>query len=969
MRARHWTAVAFLASVLVPGCEADPGTQSDPGTDSLLEPGQELYWEGRYDSARVVWGTSLDRARAEGDSAARADLLTWMGLAAMRVGDYGTARSEGEAALELKLALNREERLARSYNALGLLALSEDRLLDALRLFDRTREAAEAVDDDRMAAAASGNAGLIHAYLGDLERARGLLREMREGAVAVGDSLLQANALTNLAMVAVWSGDPAAALEPLEEARRLYERFEYPLGTQYALGQLATAYSDMGRYREALAAMDTALALAQRHQMQDQEAENHRIMGSILATLGDHRRALRHYDQAGALARELDLQSELGNISRAAARSQLALGMNDSALRAARRAQEAHRAAGEPFEQLDDLLVMARIQQRLGRTVEAEESLTSARIIARELDAPSARTAVALAEARHAEDLHRPEQVLAAVERALNAASRADAAAATVAHGLAARAHAELGRIDSAAARGLVAVRALDRVRGDLGSAELRGSMTAASAGLYGDVVIILLRAGRTDEAFRVADGARSRELVRRLTMVGTAEADSPSSRNSAGPRDDLAAAELLLRRIDALLAELRALEGTPSEERGAGAAVTSREIRSRLATLRDRYESLTIRAASGRAAAILTGRDASETEVRAALAPDEAILHYTLTENQLVLFVGRRDRLQTVRVSVAADDLASRVRLLRSLWGTRRDDRRLGLPAAQALHDLLIRPAVETGLLEDATRLLIVPHGVLEQLPFAALHDATTDRFLVEDYIIAHAPSAGAVPALRAPALQRGKKRASMIFAPFPQDLPGTRREASAAGEALSGSRLRLAHEATERVARRALAESGVVHIASHGVLNARNPMFSRIRLARGPGATSADDGRLEAHEVLELPVRSRLVVLSGCETALAEAWTGDPLQPVGLATLAQAFLQAGAANVVATLWRIHDVGSAELVSRFYREMDDGDPAGALARAQRDMIRHTELSAPYYWAGFVLAGRSEAAGGSVSDE
>lgn len=958
MRARR--SIAVLAVLAMAACDdGAPPPDSAATGDSLLGPGQELYWEGAYDSARAVWRDALDRVQTAGDSAGAADLLTWMGLAAMRSGDYGTARSEGEAALELKLTLGRDEKLPRSYNALGLLALSEDRLMDALRLFDRTREAALAVPDERMAAAAAGNAGLIHAYLGDLEQAADLLRRMHEGAVAVGDTVLQANALTNLAMVEVWSGDPAAALEPLEEARRLYDETGYALGAQYALGQLATAFSDMGRYREAMAAMDTALALARRNRIRDQEAENHRILGSIFADLGDHRRALRHYGEAAAIAGELAMSSELGTIARNAALAHLALGSNGRALEEADRALTAHRTAGEPFEELDDLLVMARIQQRMGDGDGAQESLRSARLVARALDAGSAQTAVALAEARNAESRGAPRRVLEAVVQGLEVAAEADARALTRIHGFAARAYGDLGRLDSAAAEGLAAVRALDRVRGDLGSAELRGTFTAASAELYGDVVLILLRGGRTGEAFQVADRARSRELVRHLTALRSSTEQALSEEAAPGGQQDLAAAELLLRRIDALLAELQDLEQIPPGQRGPGAAATSAEIRSRVDRLRDRYESLAMRMARAedRSVELLAGRAASEARVRGALAPDEALLHYTLTREELVIFVARSDRFQTARVPVSARDLGSRVRLLRSLWGTRGAEVYRGLPVAQALHEILIRPAADTGLLDGAKRLLIVPHGVLEQLPFPALHDAATGRYLIQDHAVAYAPSASAVPALR------GSRTGPLAggaaaFAPFPDELPGTRREAVAARQALPDSRLNLGRQATESATRNALADREIVHIASHGILSARNPMFSRIRLAPGPGTAPADDGRLEVHEVLKLPVRSSLVVLSGCETGLAEEWSGDPLRPVGFATLAQAFLQAGAENVLATLWRIHDIGSAELVRRFYRRIDRGDPTAALATAQREMIQDPQYRAPYYWAGFALMGR-----------
>jgi len=553
-----------------------------------------------------------------------------------------------------------------------------------------------------------------------------------------------------------------------------------------------------------------------------------------------------------------------------------------------------------------------------------------------------------------------PRQALLAAERAREVSLEADFRVRTEIHSLAARAHSALGDLDSAAVEVLAAVRALERVRQGIASEDLRTSLVASRSQVYGDAVLILLQLDREDEAFAVADAARSRELLHRLTGIGPAPGAGGTLQDPVVPAHDFGAPELLLRRIDALLSQLRILEDLSPEERGVGTEETSVEILSRVDRLRDEYESLTIRTASldRRTAAMLGAVSADPARVQGAMAADEALLHYTLTRDRLVVFVARSDGFETIRIPVTPQDLTSRVRLLRELWSSPRPAAERGLPAAQGLHRLLVGPMVEAGLLEGVSRLVIVPHGVLEQLPFQALHDPATERFLVEDYVISYAPSASALSALRDPdpGLD-GEIRKVDAFAPFPRNLPGTRAEAEAASDAGPDGRLFLDRRATEGAVRSSLAAPSVVHVASHGILNARNPMFSRIDLARGSHSGSSDDGRLEVHEVLRLRIESPLVVLSGCETAVAEEWSGDPLRPAGIATLSQAFLQAGARNVMATLWRIHDLGSAELVSRFYDEASGGDVALGLAQAQRAMIADAQYAAPYYWAGFVLVG------------
>jgi CHAT domain-containing protein len=169
-------------------------------------------------------------------------------------------------------------------------------------------------------------------------------------------------------------------------------------------------------------------------------------------------------------------------------------------------------------------------------------------------------------------------------------------------------------------------------------------------------------------------------------------------------------------------------------------------------------------------------------------------------------------------------------------------------------------------------------------------------------------------------------------------------------------GAVTRLRHDATERALRAALAFGGVVHVATHTELNLRNPMFSQIRLAPGDGG-HADDGRLEVYEIFGMHVHSPLVFLSGCETGAGSAWSTDFERGEDYATLARAFLYAGARNVIATLWPIEDEGAAELADRFYAHRRETDDSDALARAQRDMIGDRRYRSPYYWAGYQLSG------------
>jgi len=193
------------------------------------------------------------------------------------------------------------------------------------------------------------------------------------------------------------------------------------------------------------------------------------------------------------------------------------------------------------------------------------------------------------------------------------------------------------------------------------------------------------------------------------------------------------------------------------------------------------------------------------------------------------------------------------------------------------------------------------------------------------------------------------------LAFAPRVDALPGTRMEVAAIGR-IYGERARvLVGAEASRAAFRAAAPQGeILHLATFGVLNKDNPLFSYVELA----SKGADDGRLEVHDVFGLELHARLVVLSACQTAVGAGALADVPSGDDWVGLVRAFLFAGAGHVVATLWPVEDRATARLMQRFYEEMAAGrSEPEALAVAQRAALRNPGTASPFYWAGFELVG------------
>ena len=186
---------------------------------------------------------------------------------------------------------------------------------------------------------------------------------------------------------------------------------------------------------------------------------------------------------------------------------------------------------------------------------------------------------------------------------------------------------------------------------------------------------------------------------------------------------------------------------------------------------------------------------------------------------------------------------------------------------------------------------------------------------------------------------------------------LRATRREAEAISAVTPRGRTLMAldfHANRKTAESPALADYRVLHFATHGLLNNVHPELSGIVLSLVDQNGQPRPGFLQVHEIYNLKLNADLVVLSACQTALGKEVRGE-----GLMGLSRAFMYAGAARVLATLWQVPDLATAELMKRFYSGMfrDGLAPAAALRSAQASLAREPRWGAPYYWAGFVLQG------------
>ncbi len=963
--------------------------------DSLRLTGNDAFGRNGVAAALRDWRESLRRCEGLHDSAGMGAALGNIGAAFYRSGDLdsGTAYFSRARAIAERVGDRRTE--GNAVGALASLFADRGQPRQAAELYARAAQLRTLTGDDRGGAADRNNAGLMAQSAGDLDAAQAAYAGALTSNRRAGRDEPAAVNLINLGNLASLVGDYPAAAGRYREALELYRAHANRVGSATALHDLGLLELQRGEYRAALEALTEALRLAQATGSLAEDIGVQRDIATAHAAMGNLQGALIELEQAERLAArghaDPGVQADL-----ALTRADLAVQFNtyqaaeDQYVRAARLARRAGDGRGQAdAERGLGLLLLLRedlphAQTQLEQALRRENpegdprSLALTRLLlgfvqARRGDTAASRSSLtrALAELRAVGDgvseaaalgalgdLDAQEGLpLAAESMYRRGLQRLGAAAAPAVswplHAGLADALRSRGARDEATLELRAAVRDIERVSGALPLEEWRAAFLADKWDVYGQLALAELARGHTDSAFETSERLRAREFLDLLARGRVA---------AAGPvpgDDTLAAREQDLRRqITALTRQLESPTAGTAGFRGPFAPDTSSgAVREALARAQDAYAELLSRVREARPeyAALVTGHTAAVGDVMRALAPDQALLEYLVGDSTSVAFVVTADTAAAIELGVSRHELATQVDFARGV---------LARPAAgpgaalwraplRRLHRYLIEPLEASGLLRGKRELLVAPHAELHYAPFAALLGPGPDAYLVRRYRLTYTPSASVWLRLQA----RGQPSSAglLALAPRPDALPGSAAEVAAIARLFgAGARVLVGPQATKRALREAAPGQSIIHLATYGVLNKDNPLFSFVELM----PQGREDGRLEVHDVFGLRLRARLVVLSACQTGLGSGVLADVPAGDDWVGLIQAFLFAGASNVVATLWPVQDRATAELMTRFYTSLAAGQPeAEALAEAQRAMLGSAATAHPFYWAGFTLSG------------
>ena len=871
-----------------------------------------------------------------------------------------------------------------------------ERYGEALRLM---REAGER----RGEAMTLTSIGTVYNLLAEQQKALEYLEQALTVWRAIGDHHLEAITLLINARVDYVIGEPQKALESSILALPVMRAVGDQSGEAGTLTMIGTSYGLLGEPQLALDHFAQALPLWRAVGDRRNEVTVLNNMGSVYALLGERQKALHYYDQVLPLARarkdhrlETIVLSNIGSINNLLGEPQKALEYLDQALAVARANDERKAEAGV-------LTHMGTAYSYLGDKLKAVEYFE--RALQLRVDVSDRQgEAITLNHFGRAFDLwHEPRKALEYYDKALpiwRAVGDRNGEVAAL-YGIA-RAQSNVGELLQAKATSEAALAIINTLRTKVASRYLRASYFASVQDIYKLHIDLLMQlhrrqpaAGFDVAALKAYEQARARSLI---DMLAEASADI---RQGVDPA--LLARERSLQQMLNAEAE-RQMRLFSSQHTDESATAVRRKIEELLTQLISIEAEL--KARSPRYAALTQPAPLGLAEIQNAVTDDSTLLlEYSLGEERSYLWAVTATSFSSYELPSRAE-IEAAVRRCYELLTARNqyvkfetaDEKRERVRqanaeypnAATALSQMLLGPVAAK---LSGKRLLVVPDGALEYLPFAALvvpGKASGEPFvpLMVHHEVTSIPSASTLAVLRrelqgrAPAEKVVAVFADPVFdkaderfigglsrnagghhgapaeSPGLQRLPYTRQEAEAilSLAPATARKAALGFEANRTAAMSEdLIKYRIIHFATHSFLDSMHPELSAIALSMLDRQGKPQEGFLRSHEVFNLKLGAELVVLSGCRTGLGKEVKGE-----GLYGMTRGFMYAGSKRVLVSLWDVQDQATARLMTDFYRGLlgpKRSNTAAALRAAQIATWREGRWQAPYYWAGFVLQG------------
>jgi CHAT domain-containing protein/tetratricopeptide (TPR) repeat protein len=915
---------------------------------------------GEQQKALEYYSQSLPLWRAVGDRRGEATTLTSIGLVYSQLGEQQKALEYYSQSLPLFRAVGDRSLEAITLTNIGAVYSALGEKQKALEYYSQSLPLLRAVGDYGGEAATLNNIGRVYSALGEKQKALEYYSQSLPLSRAVGDRAKEATTLNNIGLVYSELGEKQKALEYYSQSLPVFRAVGNRGGEAGTLNNIGSLYSELGEKQKALEYYTQSLPLSRAVGNRGGEALTLNNIGNAYSELGEQQKALEYYSQSlplsGAVGDRGGEATTLNNIGNAYS----ALGEKQKALEYYSQSLPLFRAVGDRSGEAYTLNNIGIVYSALGEKQKALEYYSQSLPLRRAVG-NRAGEAVTL-------------YSMASVKRHQNNLPEA------------------LKNIEDS-------IKIIENLRTKIASPELRSSYFATVQDYYEFYIDLLMQLHKTNpksgydtKALEASERSRARSLLELL------QESNANIREGISP-DLLQQEKSVQQQLDAIEKQRIEAVSSPNPNQTKIAEIDKQRL-----ALLEQYQQIQtqVRTASPRYAALTQPQPLTLPEIQKQILDENTILlQYSLGEDRSYLWVVTSTGLTSYELPKQVD-IETAARAFRTAI-TSKDDKYTPQKVAVAsanLGQLILQPAAAQ---LGNKRLLIVPDGVLHYTPFPALTISqtagqNTNVPLIVEHEIITLPSASTLAILRQsyadrkPPSQTLAILADPVFSPTdervkgqltpatteqlesnnlglnrslrasdrgwpPKRLPFTRQEAQTISSLFpsASSRQTFDFDASRTTATDGrLANYQIVHFATHGIANNKNPELSGIVMSMVDDKGNLVNGFLRLTDIFNLKLAANLVVLSACQSGMGQNIKGE-----GMVGLTRGFMYAGAQRVAVSLWSVDDEGTAVLMQKFYQKMLQQKlaPAAALRAAQIEMMQQEKWQSPYYWAAFTLQG------------
>jgi CHAT domain-containing protein/Tfp pilus assembly protein PilF len=479
----------------------------------------------------------------------------------------------------------------------------------------------------------------------------------------------------------------------------------------------------------------------------------------------------------------------------------------------------------------------------------------------------------------------------------------------------------------------------IEKIRGNLTIDEFKSIYFDSKRQVYDRLINLLLKNNKPVDAFQVSEQARARAFYdilsnRKINFRGSASGDLIVLEQEK---------RIEMQKLYKLLQ--KGSGGVP--ESAATRSVDLKQVRNALDEVRKEYEEIVqkIKLNNPSYAEMVIAEPVTLKDIQSRIDTGTAVLEYWISDKELILWFITHSEIISRSVKITNKNLGSLVENTRRyLQLNSFEEMKSGL---SDLYRILIGPVEKE--ISSFSNLIVIPNQSLHFLPFQALMN-NKGEYLVQKFNLVYSPSASVFIVCNDRVIKTGSKFMGMALSDVAVGtnvgLPGTEDELKKILPLFPDNIATFGKQSTETFARRNAGNYNILHFATHGSYNYRQPLYSYLLFP----PSEDDDGKLNVYEVFEMNLNAKLVTLSACETGLGNISQGDELTG-----LSRAFLFAGSSSVIVSLWSVADYPTAILMTNFYRYLSDHSMQESLTMAQRDVIK--QFPQPAYWAPFILIG------------